>query len=213
MTEKIPLWVGDSGGVTKTETAYYLINLHLPVRTWPFLILIGATAFVVDLWWCGRADYRNVGICPIIFCAGLHRDEKIWYAFLKALLITSFAVVLFTTLIVRTPADSMMIKPVPLWSWRDAAVEHNMKSLQEIILNIILFFPIGFLLHILYHVKPGNAFLTGLIFSAVVETLQLVTHLGFFEWDDMLHNGLGCLTGALVARIAQVRGAPPESGL
>ena len=34
--------------------------------------------------------------------------------------------------------------------------------------------------------------------SAVIETSQLVFMCGLFEWDDMIHNGLGCMVGCLV---------------
>ena len=34
--------------------------------------------------------------------------------------------------------------------------------------------------------------------SAVIETSQLVFMRGLFEWDDMIHNGLGCMVGCLV---------------
>lgn len=37
--------------------------------------------------------------------------------------------------------------------------------------------------------------------SAVIETGQLVLCRGLFEWDDILHNGLGCMAGSLVIGI------------
>lgn len=38
----------------------------------------------------------------------------------------------------------------------------------------------------------------GVLISAVIETSQLVFMRGLFEWDDMIHNGLGCMVGCLV---------------
>ncbi|MCD7922723.1 MAG: VanZ family protein [Clostridiales bacterium] len=167
-----------------TEAVYFFFNTYLPVSMWPILIFIGAAVFTVNLW----------------------RREKAERAFLKALLISWFVSVIITTLVIRTPTDLIKVNLIPLWSWNDLIVNHNMKSLQEIILNIILFIPGGLLLHFLYQVKPKFAFFTGLIFSAVIESLQLITHRGFFEWDDMLHNGLGGLIGALfAAKILQIQ--------
>ncbi|MCC8082162.1 MAG: VanZ family protein [Lachnospiraceae bacterium] len=160
-----------------TEETYNFINTYLPVSTWPILIFIGAAVFALNL----------------------RMRENTERAFLKAMLVSWFISVIFTTLVIRKPTDLIKVNLMPLWSWRDLIVNHNMISLQEIILNIILFIPGGILLHFLYRVKPKFAFLTGFIFSALIETLQLITHRGFFEWDDMLHNGFGCLMGAFFA--------------
>ena len=37
----------------------------------------------------------------------------------------------------------------------------------------------------------------GVLISAVIETSQLIFMRGLFEWDDMIHNGLGCMVGCL----------------
>lgn len=37
----------------------------------------------------------------------------------------------------------------------------------------------------------------GLIASAVIEVLQLVLCRGLFEFDDMIHNGFGCMLGSM----------------
>ena len=33
---------------------------------------------------------------------------------------------------------------------------------------------------------------------STIETSQLITMRGLFEWDDMIHNGLGCMVGAVL---------------
>lgn len=33
---------------------------------------------------------------------------------------------------------------------------------------------------------------------AMIKTSQLVFMRGLFEWDDMIHNGLGCMVGRLM---------------
>ena len=37
--------------------------------------------------------------------------------------------------------------------------------------------------------------------SATIEVSQLVFMRGLFEWDDMIHNGLGCVIGCLFVNI------------
>ena len=39
----------------------------------------------------------------------------------------------------------------------------------------------------------------GFLLSAVIETLQFVLCRGLFEFDDMIHNGLGCMLGCVLA--------------
>lgn len=49
-----------------------------------------------------------------------------------------------------------------------------------------------------HDIKWYQALLFGVMISAVIETSQLVFMCGLFEWDDMIHNGLGCMVGCLV---------------
>lgn len=34
--------------------------------------------------------------------------------------------------------------------------------------------------------------------SVVIECCQLVFKCGLFEWDDMIHNGIGCMLGDMI---------------
>lgn len=72
--------------------------------------------------------------------------------------------------------------------------------LKEDLLNCILLLPAGALLPVITNrkVKWYQALLFGVLISAVIETSQLVFMRGLFEWDDMIHNGLGCMVGYLV---------------
>ena len=38
----------------------------------------------------------------------------------------------------------------------------------------------------------------GILVSAIIEFSQLIFMRGLFEWDDMIHNGLGCMVGAVL---------------
>ena len=40
--------------------------------------------------------------------------------------------------------------------------------------------------------------LIGMATSAVIEVLQLITCRGLFEIDDINHNGVGCMIGAIL---------------
>lgn len=89
---------------------------------------------------------------------------------------------------------------MPLWSWRAIIRYHDWGLLKEDLLNCILLLPAGALLPVIANckVKWYQALVFGVLISAVIETSQLVFMRGLFEWDDMIHNGLGCMVGCLV---------------
>lgn len=73
--------------------------------------------------------------------------------------------------------------------------------------NCMLFMPFGFLLAA---VLRGNsvgtvrvAALCGFSYSLLLETLQLVLRRGTCELDDLLHNTIGAVLGALLWKAAQ----------
>lgn len=44
----------------------------------------------------------------------------------------------------------------------------------------------------------GYGYDGGLLLSATIEVTQLIFRLGLFEWDDMIHNTLGCVLGTFI---------------
>lgn len=48
------------------------------------------------------------------------------------------------------------------------------------------------------YVRPSRAFAAGFFVSAVIEVSQLIWCRGWFEWDDMIHNALGCMAGCIL---------------
>ncbi|MDO4272353.1 MAG: VanZ family protein [Eubacteriales bacterium] len=88
---------------------------------------------------------------------------------------------------------------IPFWSWYKIIKEHDGVLFQENILNCILLMPVGILLPIIadHAVRLRNAFLMGVSLSSVIEICQLIFKRGLFEWDDIIHNGLGCMLGCM----------------
>ena len=70
-------------------------------------------------------------------------------------------------------------------------------------LNFILLLPAGILLPLIanHKIKWYQALLIGILLSATIELSQLIFMRGLFEWDDMIHNGLGCMAGCLFTNI------------
>lgn len=73
---------------------------------------------------------------------------------------------------------------------------------MEILLNYILFVPLGILLYLCFGEKYGlRVVLIGFLLSASIEIVQLVFRIGLFEFDDMIGNTIGCLIGAAIAKV------------
>ncbi len=108
-------------------------------------------------------------------------------------------IVFASTVFTRQPGIRRC-KWMPFWSWKCVLLHHDKELLQENFLNCILFFPLGMLLPFIrnHPVKANQAFGVGFVFSAFIEVCQLIFRRGLFEWDDMLHNSVGCMVGCVV---------------
>lgn len=69
--------------------------------------------------------------------------------------------------------------------------------------NIILFVPIGVLFPAVTDWKKmWRTVVAGVGFSLIIETIQLITSRGCFDFDDVVLNGLGCVIGYGIYRAA-----------
>ena len=85
---------------------------------------------------------------------------------------------------------------VPFWSYSHPELR------MEIVLNYILFIPLGCLLHLCFGEKYGlRVVIAGFLLSVSIEIVQLVFRIGLFEFDDMIGNTVGCLIGAVVGKL------------
>lgn len=71
---------------------------------------------------------------------------------------------------------------------------------EEILLNILLFVPFGFLLPTMakFFRKLIVTGLLGFLTSVAIETIQFFTGLGIFDIDDLLNNTIGALAGYIL---------------
>ena len=140
----------------------------------------------------------------LMVLAWLLHKRKI--AISQAVAVVAFAgflgIVLASTVFTRE-VEVRQYKLIPFWSWGEVIVHHDMELLQEILLNCILLLPAGCLLPFMRGrmVRPCTAFVIGFGISAVIEVSQLVFRRGLFEWDDMIHNALGCVIGCVVVNV------------
>ena len=87
------------------------------------------------------------------------------------------------------------VELVPFWSYSHPELR------MEIILNYILFIPLGLLLYLCSGEKFGlRVVIAGILLSVSIEIVQLVFLIGLFEFDDMIGNTVGCLIGAVIGK-------------
>ncbi|MCR5089565.1 MAG: VanZ family protein [Oscillospiraceae bacterium] len=74
----------------------------------------------------------------------------------------------------------------------------------EPMLNMLLFIPMGYFLRELFHFFRDHVWRTvaaGFTISLLTETMQLVTHRGWYDVDDLINNTIGALIGAAVWKL------------
>lgn len=109
--------------------------------------------------------------------------------------------ILCTTILFRDKKEEIRYILYPLWSY---CVLDN-KLLAEIILNVLLFMPIGFISGIVFN----NANIIkvigfGCLLSLSIEIFQLLTMRGVCNIDDVIHNTLGCFIGYGLFRLCRL---------
>ena len=87
------------------------------------------------------------------------------------------------------------VELVPFWSYSHSELR------MEIVLNYMLFIPLGVLLYLCFGEKYGlRVVIAGFLLSALIELIQLTFKIGVFEFDDMIGNTIGCLIGTVVGK-------------
>ena len=103
----------------------------------------------------------------------------------------------------------------------------NLRGLEEILLNILLYVPLGYLLPWLfpkfrikrqvgrhsadfykngakerYALLSGRVVLIGMVCTLATEIIQWSARIGTFEVDDLINNTLGCVIGCVLYELA-----------
>ena len=145
--------------------------------------------------------FSCVMVIAVIMMIYLIRKEKMNKLQAAAILaeLVFLGIVFGSTVFTRT-GSVWQYELIPFWSWKAIFKYKDWELLKENLLNCILLLPAGALLPIIanHKVKWYRTLLFGVLVSAVIETSQLVFMRGLFEWDDMIHNGLGCMIGSMI---------------
>ncbi len=115
---------------------------------------------------------------------------------LLAVLVMYLAVVLWYTVLHR-PIEMYSPQFELFWSYKKWFAG-DWELGREILSNIAMFVPLGFLLTALGSKRNRSLFcilVSAILFSLLIEILQLMLVRGLFEWDDLVNNTAGALLG------------------
>lgn len=99
----------------------------------------------------------------------------------------------------RSPGQ-LRYELIPFWSY-GAIIRGVPGILKEVLLNCVLLLPVGILLPPALNkpLKWYHGFMFGVIISGSIELSQLILCRGLFEFDDIIHNSIGCMIGCVVS--------------
>lgn len=140
----------------------------------------------------GLASVTSLGVVLILSCYGIKRGLR---KSARMVLIEYLFLLYCTTVMYRPYNENQRYDFRPFWSY--VAIQEDRKELlPEIVMNILVFVPVGLLLGCVQTPKTWwIAALTCLSISFSIEVLQYLLKRGFAEFDDVFHNTLGCLIG------------------
>lgn len=139
--------------------------------------------------------------CPLWYICILILLVPVLYLITKksiiSVLIPYVLLIIGETLIFRTVSIEPRYQIELFWSYKDWSYYRF-----EIIANIIVFIPIGFML---YKLCGWKGIIYSLLFSIGIEIIQLVAHRGLFEFDDIFNNSLGTFIGSVPLIIIKIQ--------
>lgn len=131
-----------------------------------------------------------------------YRGQKMMKFVMGALAIEYYFLVLCSTVICRTAPVLKRVELKPFYNYVDIWNGVDFKrTLMEVLLNVALFVPIGFLLGGMVHKGFVIVLLIGCVLSIFIELLQLASGRGLCETNDVIHNTVGCIMGYAAAMV------------
>ena len=162
-----------------------------------------ASGVPIEIYW-GLLGLFVVGLLILIWWKGLRRGLR----YGTVLLLAEWICLVLCAIVIFRGADSERgYNLIPFWSYWDYG-EHSyfMEMFGEIILNVLLFVPTGFLAGCgLHRMTLMKVLFLGGGLSVVIELLQFIFKKGFCETDDVIHNVLGCIIGYGLWRVCCIR--------
>lgn len=127
-----------------------------------------------------------------------HGEKKFpWGKVLLWLMFIGYLVIVLYATLMRMSGVRAQYNLHLFKAWREAWNDYSVKKLANVLLNVAMFVPFGFLLPLLW--KHGCKWYvsipSGFGFSLAIELIQLLSHRGIFDVDDLFTNTLGTALG------------------
>jgi len=116
----------------------------------------------------------------------------------SCLLLEYLFVLICSTLVCRGQQfyDYARLELEPLWTYSAVLSHVPGVSVWDIILNVVLFIPLGFLVRLLIPTIPLWKMVgIAMLISLFIETNQYFFEKGICQFDDLMHNMIGCVIG------------------
>lgn len=138
--------------------------------------------------------------CFAIYCKYFRREKtKLpWTKFVASgLFVFYFSVVIGATMLNRGRSEHGMVQLGLFETYIDAWYEADMVQWRNLVLNVLMFCPIGFLLPFTFSIfrKWWTTYLVGFGCTLFIEIMQYVRRCGVFQTDDLLNNFFGAMIG------------------
>ena len=144
----------------------------------------------------------------VLVIAGIKHScgsRDIWHKVLFALLAEYLFVVVCSTVVFRGVQSFTYarLELMPFWTYKAVVAHIPGVSVWDIVLNVVLFVPLGLLMKLLYpSLSLGKMLLIAVECSLCIETSQYVFEKGIAQIDDVMHNTIGAGLGWGIAQIA-----------
>lgn len=152
-----------------------------------------------------------VFICFLLFWGFVLKKHGRLHVFMLLFCAAYSTFVLAGTLLGRPPGSAVSSAETLFSTWKGAIAEKKTSDLYEIVLNVLLFLPMGMILTVCGYDRKKTVLRCFLI-SLILELLQLFTGCGIFEICDLVHNTLGGFLGAVICTRAAELLLPGRSG-
>ena len=186
------------------EIKIFSINTLANIPTLIYWLLLGILALGLLLICLNAILFNhNTNDCSDCGYACRSKNQSFGRYIARLMLVEWVFLIFCTTLFLREPGVAREVNLMPFWSYVDYAENCSLWEMTVInLLNVCMFFPVGFFLKFgVQNMTWKNVLTAGLVLSVFIELTQFVFRLGLCEIDDVIHNVLGCMLGYGVATL------------
>lgn len=161
------------------------LQINLPMIKWVFLF--------------GVLFYAVFYFFKVKGCAKKYR-KKVASMVYGSILSLNCSFIFVMTLFGRRIRESRKFDLKPFESYYYTFAERDMEMLLQILMNIAMYIPLGFLLPCCFKLfeKYRYIIFTAVISAAGIEFIQVIFKIGLFEVDDIINNTLGATLGVAI---------------